>query len=181
MCFAVPCTRAPSCPGVHGVGADGSLDGSGGRDEPLVFDMSTSSVTYFQAMAAKASGDELPRNTAITANGNPTTDPSAALLGALLPFGGHKGSGLALIIELLGGVLPGGAFPGGPQSKKDAKNVGNMVMAMDPNLLADVDDFKTKVGLACAALRRTGANVMLPGDREQANRDDALRTGKVRM
>jgi LDH2 family malate/lactate/ureidoglycolate dehydrogenase len=176
MCFVVPRTCAPG----ELATAASRTDKSDG-DDPLVFDMSSSSVTYFQAMAAKASGDQLPRGTALNAAGAPTTDPTAALLGALLPFGGHKGSGLALIIELLGGVLPGGAFPGGPLSKKEAKNVGNVVMVMDPALLSDVDAFKAKVGLTCAALRRTGPDVMLPGDAEQRMRSAALRSGALEL
>lgn len=77
---------------------------------------------------------------ALGPNGLPTTDPDEALKGSLLTFGGYKGSGLSLVVELLGGVLAGAAFPGdndAASTKLAAKNWGNTIIAFDPEILMD--------------------------------------------
>ena len=93
----------------------------GPTEGPLILDMATAAITLFGAITAKANGTQLPPGVAVDSEGNPTRDPAAALAGAFLTFGGHKGSGLSLIVELLGGVLSGGTPPGGPVSKKESK------------------------------------------------------------
>ena len=95
--------------------------------------------TLFGAITSKANGTQLPEGVAVDTEGQPTTDPAAALNGAFLTFGGHKGSGLSLIVELLGGVLPGGTPPGGPVSKKQSENWANTIIALDPALLSVID------------------------------------------
>jgi L-2-hydroxycarboxylate dehydrogenase (NAD+) len=109
----------------------------GPDDGPLILDMATAAITFFGLITSKANRRPLPVGCAVGPDGNMTTDPDEALKGALLAFGGHKGSGLSLIVELLGGVLPGGAFPGDTVDKKQAKNWGNLVIAFDPSILMD--------------------------------------------
>ena len=111
----------------------------------MILDMATAAITLFGAITAKANGELLPPGVAVDAEGNPTRDAAAALAGAFLTFGGHKGSGLSLIVELLGGVLPGGTPPGGPVSKKESKNWANTIIAIDPTLLMDLSLFKSRV------------------------------------
>jgi L-2-hydroxycarboxylate dehydrogenase (NAD+) len=79
-----------------------------GTDEPVVLDMATSSGAYGRIVTASKEGRPIPEGWAVDAAGVPTTDPHAALAGALLTFGGHKGSGLAILLELLAGPLAGG-------------------------------------------------------------------------
>lgn len=75
--------------------------------EPLVFDQASSASARGEIQLHKRAGKALPEGWAIDADGRPTTDPDAALAGAQLPFGGHKGSSLALMVELLAGALIG--------------------------------------------------------------------------
>jgi len=74
---------------------------------PYTFDFATSVVARGEIELHKRAGEVLPEGWAIDREGNPTTDPQAALDGALLPFGGYKGSALSTMIELLAGPLIG--------------------------------------------------------------------------
>ncbi len=72
---------------------------------PLVFDFATSAFARGEIELYKRAGKPLPIGVAVDRDGNPTTDPQAALNGAMLTFGGHKGSALSLMIELLAGPM----------------------------------------------------------------------------
>ncbi|PID61094.1 MAG: oxidoreductase [Gammaproteobacteria bacterium] len=74
---------------------------------PLVFDQASSVAARGEILLHRRDGRELPDGWAIDASGRPTTDPDAALEGAQLPFGGYKGSSIALMVELLAGPLIG--------------------------------------------------------------------------
>src|SRR5262249_34844082 len=80
---------------------------------PFVLDLAQSAVSRGRIKLAEAAGEEIPSSWALDAEGRPTSDPTRALAGALLPFGGHKASGLALAVEVLAGVLGGGEL--GPE------------------------------------------------------------------
>ncbi|WP_298948580.1 Ldh family oxidoreductase, partial [uncultured Paracoccus sp.] len=75
--------------------------------DPYVFDFATSIAARGEVELHRISGKPLPEGWAVDHEGNPTTDPTAALQGALLPFGGHKGSAISTMIELLAGVMIG--------------------------------------------------------------------------
>jgi len=74
---------------------------------PYVFDFATSVAARGEIELHRRAGKPLPEGWAIDAGGNPTTDPEAALAGAMLPFGGHKGSAIGTMIELLAGIMIG--------------------------------------------------------------------------
>jgi len=74
---------------------------------PYVFDFATSVAARGEIELHRRAGKPLPEGWAIDAGGKPTTDPEAALAGAMLPFGGHKGSAIGTMIELLAGVMIG--------------------------------------------------------------------------
>ncbi|MFA7302829.1 MAG: Ldh family oxidoreductase [Candidatus Paceibacterota bacterium] len=108
---------------------------------PIVFDMSTAAITWYGLVRAKALGQELPDNVAIDANGNVTTDPEAAMDGAILPEGNsHKGTGLGMVVELLAGALTGASFV---FDKGDATDDwGTLFIAINPDLLIGTEQFK---------------------------------------
>lgn len=76
-------------------------------DVPIVLDIACSSVARASLHMAAKNNEKIPQEWAIDRNGEPTDDPKEALLGALVPFGGHKGYGLALVLGLLSGPLLG--------------------------------------------------------------------------
>jgi LDH2 family malate/lactate/ureidoglycolate dehydrogenase len=106
---------------------------------PLVIDLSMSVVARGKIRAALQRGERIPETWATDSAGNPTADPKAALDGFLLPFGGYKGYGLALVVDLLAGVLSGAAYlthvnswlddPGKPG------NLGHFFMCIDTRVL----------------------------------------------
>lgn len=109
------------------------------KDDPLIFDMATSAITWYGLVRAKALGEELPDDVAIDSEGNITKDPEKAMVGAILPFDrNYKGSGLSLVVEMLTGPLVSAAFV----NFESEKGWGNLFIAIDPELLVNKEEFK---------------------------------------
>ena len=68
---------------------------------PIVFDMATAAIAWYGIILAQAEGETIPEGVAYDSEGRLTTDPTAALAGAIKAFGGYKGAALALIVEVL--------------------------------------------------------------------------------
>ena len=77
---------------------------------PVVYDMATASMAMGDVQIAARDGREVPLGTGLDANGQPTTDPAAIAKGVLLPFGGYKGSAIAMMVELLAAGMTGEQF-----------------------------------------------------------------------
>jgi (2R)-3-sulfolactate dehydrogenase (NADP+) len=150
----------------------------GGAD-PLVIDLAMSVAARGKIVAAEKAGQAIPPDWAVDAQGNPTTDPKAALGGALLPIGGAKGGALALMIEIMAAALTGSAYGWEASSFFDDKggppNMGHVLIALDPLRLSagGYDERVTTLLQAIAA--EPGAR--LPGTRRLANRRRAAAEG----
>lgn len=145
---------------------------------PLVVDQATSVVTKVALVAAAKAGGPIPDGWALDRDGRPTTDPDAALKGSMLPFGGAKGAGLALIVDLLAAGLTGAQFSkdAAPYARAEGPppGVGQLVVAFDPDAFAA--GFLDRIEeLAAAMLAEDG--VRLPGDRRLAARRAAEAEG----
>jgi LDH2 family malate/lactate/ureidoglycolate dehydrogenase len=141
---------------------------------PVVFDMGTSAFMMTEVMLRERMGRSLPDGVALDQGGAPTRDPAAARLGALLPFGGHKGFGLALMVQALG--LLGGA---GLDLEGDN---GFIFIVFKPELLMPLDDFKREAAALIdrvkATPRQAGVDeIRIPSERAFRNRERALRDG----
>ncbi|EKE43817.1 hypothetical protein OCGS_2151 [Oceaniovalibus guishaninsula JLT2003] len=147
---------------------------------PYVFDFATSVVARGEIELFRRAGDPLPDGWAIDADGNPTDDPDAALAGAMLPFGGHKGSAIATMIELLAGAMIGDFtsdealdFLG---STAIAPRHGELILAFDPSRFAGGrGDPLARGERFIAAIADQGAR--LPGQRRHAARARSLAHG----
>jgi LDH2 family malate/lactate/ureidoglycolate dehydrogenase len=151
--------------------------------KPIVFDMATSAMARFGVIEAKTAGRALPPGVAVDNTGAPTTDPAAALAGAILPFGGYKGAALSLIIETLTGPLVGSAFAGIGDFANDC---GNLVMAFSPSLMVDATTFKDQVAQLTArvkaAKRLPGVDeIFVPGERGDRVLEQALAAGEIEI
>jgi uncharacterized oxidoreductase len=115
-------------------------------DEPIVLDMATSSIALGKVRVADMKGEPVPEGSLFDAQGTPTTDASAiANGGSLAPFGQHKGYGLALICELLGGGLAG-EWTMQDVSKQGNCTINHMLMfIIDPNIFGGQDRFRQEV------------------------------------
>ena len=142
---------------------------------PVVYDMATASMAMGEVQVAKREGHKVPLGTGLTKDGKETTDPGQiADGGVLLPFGGYKGSGIAMMVELLAGALVGDNFSfetaakdnndGGPPSG------GEFILAISPEKLSGsgwdkhADEFFNKM--------KSMEGVRLPGERRHKNRLD---------
>lgn len=143
---------------------------------PLAIDFAMSNVARGKIHVAQRDGLPIPEGWAIDAAGQPTTDPTAALGGALLPAAGHKGLALAMIVEVLAGALTGarpllseGGAPGG---------VGAFGFVLDPALIIGQDAFdQTMREWTTHYLVAVGDNGRIPGERAAQLRRQAERDG----
>ncbi len=103
---------------------------------PLLIDQSSCATTLVDLRTAAKVEEKIPAGWALDADGNPTTDPTAALLGALMPFGGYKGSNIALMVEMLAAGLTGASWSCDAAPFNDGRtspNVGLFVLALNPS------------------------------------------------
>jgi LDH2 family malate/lactate/ureidoglycolate dehydrogenase len=147
----------------------------GGESGPYVLDMSPAVAARGKIRLAAQRGESIPLGYALDADGRATTDPVAALEGVVLPIGGPKGSGLAMLMDILSGVLSGAAFGGdvGDQSKDfdRPQNVGHFLLAMRADLFVTGEDVRrrmdTLVDRIHGAPRADGVEeILLPGELE---------------
>ena len=107
--------------------------------QPIILDLGTSITPIAELVLAQRLGRQLPKHQAFDAEGSETTDPSAALAGAIRVWGGHKGSGLALVVQMMGILMGGGAMPA------DYKDCGFLFLAIKPDLFMDLSEFKQRI------------------------------------
>src|SRR5438270_24385 len=84
----------------------------GGKLGPYLLDMSPAVAARGKIRRAERRGEKIPLGYALDGDGRPTTDPTAALGGVVLPIGGYKGSGLSMLMDIFGGVISGAGFAG---------------------------------------------------------------------
>ena len=145
---------------------------------PLVIDLSLSKVARGNVMTAKQRREPIPEGWALDENGNPTTDPDAALRGTMLPMGDAKGTMLALMVELLAAGLTGANFAAEASSYLNAdgppSGTGQLILAFDPAAFGGVAP--GRFGLIAQEIEaQTGAR--LPGARRLKAREKAKADG----
>lgn len=160
-----------------------AVPSAGGR--ALVLDMSASVVARGKIRLAAMSGESIPLGWACDETGQPTTDPKRALKGSLLPLGGPKGSGLAMMIDILSGVLSGSSYGRGLKSFHEldgATGVGACFIAIDVGRFVDPESFartiREYVGDIKALRKQPGVNeILVPGEVELAREEESRRLG----
>jgi L-2-hydroxycarboxylate dehydrogenase (NAD+) len=135
-----------------------------GNEAPIVLDMATTVAAYGKVKAKAAKGEAMPEGWMIDREGKPLTDPRRAGEGFLLPIGGYKGYGLALVVGLLAGTLNGAAMGRDTiDFNKDfssATNTGQAIAAIDPAAFGEAAHFKAAVDKLLRDLR---ASERMPG------------------
>lgn len=149
-----------------------------GEKPPYVFDFATTAASRADIAMHRASGKEIPDHWGLDASGNRTTDPAEVLAGAMLPFGGHKGSALATMIELMGGPLIGDRTSRQSQDFDKGANAapchGELLLAFSPELAGGLVAFERAESVFKGF---TDQNVRLPGDRRYRTREQSAREG----
>jgi (2R)-3-sulfolactate dehydrogenase (NADP+) len=150
-----------------------------GAPDPLVVDLALSVAARGKIVAAEKAGRPIPAGWAVDAEGQPTTDPGAALAGTLLPIGGAKGGALALMIEIMAAAVTGSAFGWEASSFFDDRggppDMGHVLIALDATLLSAGAYPERMNTLLEAMASEPGAR--LPGIRRLENRTRAAREG----
>lgn len=147
---------------------------------PLFFDFATSAVAHGKLQVAADKGELVPEGWIIDKAGHPTRNPHDQFDdGAILPFGGHKGYALSVMIELLGGGLSGAGFPLLPGYRWDQ---GTVLLAIDIAAFQPVAEFKTQAAALVTALKATPRapgfdEILLPGELEWRTKAQREREG----
>jgi uncharacterized oxidoreductase len=159
--------------------------GAPGPDGPIVLDIATSATAEGKIQVARNRGEALPAGLAVDRAGQAITDPAAFYAdppGAILPFGGHKGSGLSVFCEILAGSLTGG-MSSHPDTPTAWRLVNNMLtLAVDPARVGDAAAFGDDVSRLAGWVRSArpaaeGATPLLPGEIERRTRAERSRRG----
>ncbi len=145
-------------------------------DEPVIWDIGTSAIMLSQATLAARTGKPIEPSLAFAPDGSPTTDPVAAMQGAFAAWGGHKGSGLAVMAQFLGFLAGAGVEPA------YLLDHAYLIIVIDPAVLGDASGVKARATEFAKRMRAArpdqhGGAVRLPFDGSRARRDDALARG----
>ena len=140
---------------------------------PMIFDMATSVMARGEVAVAARDGHSIPEGVGVDADGNPTTDPNEILKGALLAFGGYKGSSISMMVELLAAAMIGESFSF-EAAKRDIADGGppqggQFIFAINPSLVRGDDGWDDHAeGFFNKIYEQDGTR--LPGDRRLENR-----------
>jgi LDH2 family malate/lactate/ureidoglycolate dehydrogenase len=131
----------------------------------VVFDTATAAMAYFGVVEAKLKGEPLPEGVGFDSDGNPTTEAAKVLEGSVSTFAAHKGFGLSLLVQLLGGPFVDASFAG----VGSEKGSGTFVLAIDPGLLVGKEQFMQQASELTSQIKSakplSSMKVLLPGER----------------
>src|SRR5262245_14752680 len=157
-----------------------------GEEPAIVLDMATTVAAYGKVKTKAQRGETMPEGWMMDRQGRPLTDPQRANEGFLLPIGGYKGYGLALVFGLLAGTLNGAAMGKDVvdfnADDTTATNTGHAIVAINVAAFQPVAEFKRQVDALIRDLRNSQRlpgveRIQLPGDGSRAAREDRLRNG----
>jgi L-2-hydroxycarboxylate dehydrogenase (NAD+) len=168
------------------LGASPFAAGAPAAGEPFVLDMAMTVTARGKIRLAAQRGEPIAEGLALDSDGRPTTDARAAMAGVLLPFGGMKGSGLSLLMEVLCGVLTGAAFGGEVKNPygdfSGPQNVGHFFLAIKPDLFMPRAQYEARMAALAARTkacpRVPGCDeILLPGEPEARTAAERARLG----
>ncbi len=146
------------------------------ENAPFIIDLGTSALMFTDLALRARRGEMLPEGVAIDADGLPTRDPVLASLGAVLPFGGHKGFALGLAMQSLG-ILAGS----GDDSKERA---GYLIIAIKPDLMLPLEEYRRLLSASLARVKATPLqpgveDIRIPSERSMRERERNFKAGIV--
>lgn len=149
-------------------------------DVPVIWDIGTSKIIHAEAKLAVRKGEQLREGVAYDGEGQPTTDPMEALKGALAVWGEHRGSGLAVAVQLLG------AMAGSPALPNELEDFGFVIMCIDPSCFGELDRFKKEVANYGDKMRESkpvpgGSKLRMPFERSNEGRRKVRERGWIEV
>jgi LDH2 family malate/lactate/ureidoglycolate dehydrogenase len=150
-----------------------SIAAPAGRTGTMVMDIANTAVARGKIHLARQRGTSIPEGWALDADGAPTTDPERALAGLILPMAGHKGYAIALMMDVLAGVLSGSAIGSevaGPFQAERRGGNGHLFIALDVAAFLEPEAFAARMEQLVADVKAEGLEaVQIPGELEDRN------------
>jgi LDH2 family malate/lactate/ureidoglycolate dehydrogenase len=154
-----------------------SIAAPAGERPPMVLDIANTVVARGKVYLARQKGQKIPLGWAIDREGEPTMDPFAALGGIILPMAEHKGYGIAVMMDVLSGVLTGSSFGTsvhGPYQAEQKSGAGHLMIALDIAAFQPLAEFEARMGtliaeLKSAPLAKGATEILYPGELEARN------------
>ena len=152
---------------------------------PFILDMAMSIAARGKMRKLRDAGEAMPIGWALDAAGKPTTDPAAGLDGFIQFIGGHKGYGLSLMVEMLGGLLSGGRFlddVGDMWAEEEPQGVSHFFIVIDPIRLMGAGDYYERMESFVSKVKSSapfheGGEVLIPGEMEYRAIQERRETG----
>jgi LDH2 family malate/lactate/ureidoglycolate dehydrogenase len=143
----------------------------------MMLDVANTGVARGKIYLARQKGERIPEGWALDASGAPTTDPQAAIDGIVLPMAQHKGYAIALMMDVLSGVLTGSGFGSnvhGPYQFEHASQCGHLAIAIDIAAIQSVADFNARMEQLISEIKGVPLaqgcdEVFYPGEMEARN------------
>ncbi|KAH8819394.1 Malate/L-lactate dehydrogenase [Xylogone sp. PMI_703] len=145
----------------------------------ILYDIGTSKILHADILLAQRLGRDLPSDSAYSSTGQATVSPLEALEGAIAVWGGHRGSGLALAVQLLG------VLAGSPALPSNLQDFGFLIIAINPAIFRPLDEFKKEIDEYAAQMRASpsldGGQLRMPFDRSAAIRRERRESGEFEV
>jgi delta1-piperideine-2-carboxylate reductase len=146
--------------------------------DPVIWDIGTASMMHGDVMLHRRTGEQLPEGVALDSSGKPTRDPAAALAGAIKTWGGHRGSGLAVVVQMLCILC------GGPVISPGLREMAYLVVVIDPKLFLPAGEYPARVSELAAAICSArpvdpAQPVRMPFERSAQSRRRAQEAGAI--
>jgi LDH2 family malate/lactate/ureidoglycolate dehydrogenase len=156
-----------------------------GSHPPMVLDIANTGVARGKVYLAKQKGQSIPEGWAINAAGAPTTDPAEAIEGIILPMAQHKGYAIALMMDMLSGVLTGSGFGAdvvGPYQAEHRSRAGQLMIALNIEAMQPLAEFNARMEALIAQIKAVPlaqgfSEVFYPGEIEARNDHENRRQG----
>lgn len=151
------------------------------NSDPIIIDFTTSAMAYYGLIEAKTAGKQVGEGIGYDSSGNDTTDPAQIMDGALKTIASHKGSALALLVQVIAGALiQADSFD------NDSDNSGNTIITINPEILTDTKRFKDEVSSIVNRLKNARkipgvSEILIPGERGNRVRSKAIETGEIEI
>ena len=154
-----------------------SVAAPAGRHPPFLMDMANTGVARGKIYLARNRREKIPEGWAIDKDGAPTTDPQAAIDGIILPMAGHKGYAIAMMVDILSGVLTGGGFLSqvhSPYKTADRSHCGHFMIALNIEALQPLAEFNRRMEQYIAEIKSVPLaqgfdEIFYPGEMEARN------------
>lgn len=181
IAFAVgngPAMVAPEGAAEARLGTNPVSFGFPSEGDPVIWDIGTASMMHGDVMLHRRTGEQLPEGVALDNSGQPTRDPAAALAGAIKTWGGHRGSGLAVVVQMLCILC------GGPVISPGLREMAYLVVVIDPKLFLPEGDYPDRVAELARQIRAArpvdpARPVRMPFERSAHARRQCLESGLI--